>query len=315
MLAGKLQPSFHTRFSTRGKKRKARPSVSLFYRPYRRGQDDGEDVKTKGDAMTTAVTASDVASKVEPEGLLFPRHARGFLYLHKPQPESGLPLSMSSIRFKCTPSLVHASSPYAAASMTHPESPFFLPPSLTSQEIYKAFKAGYDLSLPDRKPWAIPIVIVAARNSLRYLLREILEEGHFTQNELREFRSIYRNTENRRDAKDTPRNENLNRGNKPLRTLDSVFLIRIDDERYGVWVADVEDEQMDEQMASQGLAGQATLGWRGPHNNPVASLFSVAFGDQRAKYGGKEPYTGSCFPSHLVAAVILTLSLAIYVLK
>lgn len=186
VLAGKLRQTFHTKFSARGGEKKRLP-VSLYYRPYRLDHDD--DMGAEDEGMTTATSARNVASKVGLGELPFPRDARGFLYLHKPQPGSGLPLLASWIRFRCTPSLEGSSSAAAQASTTH-----LLPPPSTSREVLKAFEAGHDLNLPSREPWGIPIVLVAGRKSLKYISRQLMKDELFTKDELRTLKNIYKNT-------------------------------------------------------------------------------------------------------------------------
>lgn len=264
VLAGSLKPSFHTRLSLRSPVMHTdhEQSTVVEYQLYGLGGSDG----TKHGEESGDAGATNEANLRKQERVPFPGHAQGFLYL-RPSPEPGLPGLASSIRFRCAPSLAPASPKSVQTSRPRSEPVAFLPPSLTNQEIYKAFQFGYDLVLPNGYPWRIPVVHIAGLPSLKYLRMQLLEDGFFSESEFQEYADVYK----------------IVREGHLLHKLRDVFPVRFNDKKFTVWTATTKEKK----------SSRITPDWEGPTIELYSTTLIDVFGDSRSGYYKLPPYTGA----------------------
>lgn len=276
VLSGRERYQFHTQHSFIAPRPDIRkhnePSMYMYYRGYMLSSKKYDVESEDGDAGTTA---SEDANKVEHITVCgpFPEYARGFLYLHQPRPGSGPLGSASSIRFRCVPLLANISSSYVPSpkyvrSLPPRSEPLaLLPPSVTNQEIYKAFKAGKDLTFENGVPWGVSILAVVGRSRLEYIRLQLLEDKLFSESDLEAYADIYKDTTNYRRR-------------RLLFNLNDVFPIRFHKMMFEVWTTTEKDGELE------------VVEKRAAH-----AYFEGVFMDPRSKYGGILPYTGSCSPA------------------
>lgn len=282
VFAGRRRPTFHTDLSLRspGPVHARRGATAVAYELYLDDRPHQAELEHNG----TTMTAGD-EQEGEPslKNTPFPEHALGFLYLHEPPPESGLPRSASSIRFRCTPSLVEDSFSYVASlkpvrKMSPGSKPaVFLPGWLANPKIYKCFKAGYDLTLPSGVPWCIPITHAAGRPPLNNIRVQLLVDGLFSRSELHDYEATYKRA-------------NPNRGSNILHTLNDAFFIRFGSTNIRVWTTVGKGTAED---GSERKISQAIPEWKRPRVGHLAVLENVLT-DKRGLYDIKYPYSGAC---------------------
>ncbi|TFK67936.1 hypothetical protein BDN72DRAFT_842430 [Pluteus cervinus] len=127
----------------------------------------------------------------------FPPEAKGFLYLHVPDPALSLPRCASALRFRSVPHL----------------------PAVG--DVYEAFQRGTDLIQPNGFPWSLSTLLIAGRSSLAFFRHQLLQDSIYTEEELEEFKKIYQKSK-------------IDRRSHLIYSLDDHFPVRFDSTRFTI---------------------------------------------------------------------------------